>query len=153
MLFALILHLPVWLGISALVWALFVLVVLLVVLVGLVAIVRGPAALKGLLSASVRLWVYDVVSGGLLITMGMGLISGNLASLWLGFVAGVLRVARANVPTGTTGATVSNAPLDPAAIASAIAAALKDYLPASANPAPATDPTPAPATPAQTPTA
>ena len=110
-------HMPIWYGISALVWALFLLIVLIIILVALVAIVRGPSALKGLLAPTVRVWMYDVTSAGLMVAVGYGMVSGNLASLWGVAIAAVLRVARANVPaaTSTVLAIPAAAPVAPAA--------------------------------------
>lgn len=128
-----LLHIPTWLGISAFVWALFVLVVLVVVFVGLVFLIRGPAALKGLLSPGVRVQLYDVASLLLMLAAGYGLVDGNLASLWNVALAGVLRVARANVPAAPDAKGQTTAP-DPAAIAQAIAQALAQYFPAAITP-------------------
>ena len=111
---------PIWYGISALVWALFLLVVLIMILVALVAIVRGPSALKGLLAPSVRVWIYDIASAGLMVAVGYGMVSGNLASLWGVALAAVLRVARANVPTASSPAAAIATP--PAAATEAPAA-------------------------------
>ena len=91
-------HFPIWYGLSALVWALFLLVVLALLIIGLVWIVRGAAALRGLLAPGVRVWLYDLASALLMLATGYGLVKGNLADLWLVVLAGLFHVARSNVP-------------------------------------------------------
>ena len=46
----------------------------------------------------VRAWIYNVTIAALAVAMTYGLLTGEQAAVWLGLVAAVVGLARANVP-------------------------------------------------------